>query len=227
MNISAEKAHQLQSKLSTEIIFEDKLPLKINRIAGVDVAYTKNLSIGATAVLSYDSLQLLETAVSLCKTSFQYFPTLLSFREIPPALLSIRKLKIKPDVFLVDGHGFAHPYGCGFASHLGLLIGKPTIGVAKKRLIGTPSETKQNVRFLEFGGKIVGAAFTTEQSRKPVYVSVGNMITLSTAIEIVRHCSANNRIPEPLRKAHQRATAEKQKINIMYDQPKKMRNPCC
>jgi deoxyribonuclease V len=221
MRNSIERAHQLQSRLSKQIIFEDRLPKKINRVAGVDIAYTENLSIGATAVLSYDSFRLQETSTSFCKTRFQYIPTLLSFREIPPAILSIRKLETEPDVFLIDGHGFAHPYGCGFASHLGLLLGRPTIGVAKTRLVGRFCKREQDVDFLEFRGRIVGAALTTRKGNRPVYVSVGHMTSLSTAIELVRHCSMNSRIPEPILRAHQLATAEKRKINIRYDQQKK------
>ena len=96
------------------------------------------LAIGAVAVLDYESLKLLETQVATCQVKMPYIPTLLSFREIPPAMAAIKKLKIQPDVFLVDAQGIAHPYRCGFASHLGLAIGKPTIGAAKSRLIGTP-----------------------------------------------------------------------------------------
>lgn len=211
---SVKKAHQTQLKLSRQIIFEDRLSEKINRVAGVDVAYTESLSIGATVVLNYGTLQLMESSVSHCKTKFPYVPTLLSFREIPPVLLSIKKLRTQPDVFLVDGQGFAHPYGCGFASHLGLIIGKPTIGVAKSRLVGECYEKKGDVEFLRFKGRTVGAAVTTKQGSKPVYVSVGHMISLPTAIEIVEHLSTNNRVPEPIIKAHQLATAEKRKINI-------------
>ena len=78
---SIEKAHKTQLKLSKQIIFEDRLPEKIRYVAGVDVAYGKGLSIGAVAVLDYDSLKLVESQTALCKTRFPYIPTLLSFRE--------------------------------------------------------------------------------------------------------------------------------------------------
>ena len=133
---SVKKAHETQLQLSKHIVFEDRLPEKIRLVAGVDVAYVKEMSIGVVAVLDHDSLKIVESQTAHCKISFPYIPTLLSFREIPPTVLSIKKLKTQPDVFLVDGQGFAHPYRCGFASHLGLAIGKPTIGVAKSRLFG-------------------------------------------------------------------------------------------
>jgi len=213
---SVKKAHETQLRLSKEIIFEDTLPEKIGFVAGVDVAYARGMSIGAVAVLDYDSLKLVESQTALCKTRFPYIPTLLSFREIPPAVLSIKKLHVQPDIFLVDGQGFAHPYRCGFASHLGLAIGKPTIGVAKSRLFGEAERTKteDKVAFLKHKGEVVGAIVTIKRGCKPVYVSVGHMVSLETAIKIVKHCARHNRIPEPVLKAHETATLEKRKINI-------------
>ena len=214
---SVKKAHKTQLRLSKQIIFEDTLPKKIKFVAGVDVAYARGMSIGAVAVLDYDSLKLVESQTAFCKTRFPYIPTLLSFREIPPAVLSIKKLQVQPDVFLVDGQGFAHPYGCGFASHLGLAIGKPTIGVAKSRLFGEAERTKteDKVAFLKHKGEVVGAIVTIKRGCKPVYVSVGHMVSLETAIKIVKHCACHNRSPEPILKAHEIATLEKRKINMV------------
>lgn len=215
-NFSIEKAHETQLRLSKQIVLEDALPKKTRFVAGVDVAYVKDLAICAVAVLDYASLELVESKTAVCKTRFPYVPTLLSFRETPPTVLCIKKLRLQPDVFLVDGHGFAHPYRCGFASHLGLVIGKPTIGVAKGRLFGKMEDVRgeKDVVLLENEDEVVGAVVKTKQGCKPVYVSVGHMISLETAIEIVRHCICRSRIPEPISKAHQIATAEKRKINI-------------
>ena len=212
---SIEKAHKTQLKLSKQIILEDRLPEKIRYVAGVDVAYCKEMSIGAVAVLDYDSLELVESQTALCKTRFPYIPTLLSFREIPPAVLCVKKLRVQPDVFLVDAQGFAHPYHCGFASHLGLVINKPTVGAAKSRLFGEAEEygSKENVAFLKHKGKVVGAAVTTKHGCKPVYISVGHMVSLETAIKIVKHCVRKYRVPEPTLKAHKIAALEKRKVN--------------
>jgi deoxyribonuclease V len=213
---SAEKAHKTQMKLSKRILFEDKLPRKIRFVGGVDTAYIRDISIGAAAVLDFPSLKLVESKVATCKTRFPYIPTLLSFREVPPSVLAIHKLSIQPDVFLVDGHGYAHPYRCGFASHLGLVMKKPTIGVAKGKLIGNLEHSKDNskVVYIRHKGDIIGAMMTPKPERKPVYVSVGNMVSLETAIKIVKHCTMHNRIPEPIRVAHRVAAVEKRKINI-------------
>jgi deoxyribonuclease V len=213
---SAKKAHDAQLHMSEKIIFKDKLHKRIHLVAGVDIAYTDDLSIGAVAVLDYDSLKIVERQTAVCKTCFPYVPTLLSFREIRPAVLCIRKLRARPDVFLIDGHGFAHPYHCGFACHLGLILKQPAIGVAKSRLIGEvkTAMSKVDADLFECDRKIIGAAVTTKKGCKPVYVSIGHMISLETAVKIVKHCAKNNRIPEPILTAHRMATSEKRKINI-------------
>jgi deoxyribonuclease V len=209
-NFSIEKAHKTQLCLSQKIILEDTLPRQIKTVAGVDVSYLGNIGVGATTVLDYESLKPLESQVATCQVKMPYIPTLLSFREIPPAIESIRKLKIQPDVFLVDAQGLAHPYRCGFASHLGLIVGKPTIGAAKSRLIGEPAEVNGQT-FLVDKGEVIGAVVTTKQGSKPIYVSIGHMVSLETAVKIVKHC-AKNRIPEPTLQAHKLATKERIKL---------------
>jgi deoxyribonuclease V len=154
---------------------------------------------------------LLEVQTAFCKDRFPYIPTLLSFREVSPAVSCIKKLHLQPDIFLVDGHGIAHPYRCGFASHLGLVIRKPTIGVAKSKLVGEIREKGENA-LLTYKGEIVGSVVTTKQGFKPVYVSVGHMTTLDRAIEVVKHCARGSRVPEPILRAHEIATEEARKI---------------
>ncbi|MEM3565570.1 MAG: endonuclease V [Candidatus Bathyarchaeia archaeon] len=209
---SVEKARKAQLQLSKHIIFEDRLPKVIRYVAGVDVAYAGSLATSAVAVLDYDGLDLVEAQTAFCKVAFPYVPTLLSFRELPPTLMCIRKLKIQSDVFLVDGQGYAHPYRCGFASHLGVVLGRPTIGVAKSRLVGEvePFDDK-DFAYLRHGGEIVGVALKTSVG-KVLYVSVGHMVSLRTAIKIVRHCTRYGGVPEPLRIAHDIATVERNKI---------------
>ena len=211
---SIPKAHKTQLRLSAKIITEDRLPQKINRVAGVDVAYSDELATGAVAVLDYDSLELLESQTATCEVKFPYIPTLLSFREIPPAVACIRKLKSQPDAFLADGQGMAHPYKCGFASHLGLAVGKPTVGVAKSRLIGKPIEVGGEV-LLVHNGQIIGSVVTLKKGSKPVYVSVGHQTSLATAVKIVKHCTRRSeRIPEPLLQAHRIASEERKRIGF-------------
>jgi len=185
------------------------------RVAGVDVSYTDELAIGAAAVLDFASLELLERQAATIKVKFPYIPTLLSFREIPPAVACIKKLRLQPDVLLADGQGLAHPYGCGFASHLGLAVGKPTIGVAKSRLIGEPTTIAGQV-FLVQKGRIIGAVVTTREGVKPVYVSVGHLVSLETAVKIAKHCVRNSKLPEPIWQAHKIATEERKRVQAKH-----------
>lgn len=212
---SIEKARKAQSRISKRVICEDRLSV-VRFVGGVDVAYAGNLSIGAAVVLNYGSMELVEAQTVSCKTRFPYVPTLLSFREVASAVSSIRKLRAQPNVFLVDGHGVVHPYGCGFASHLGVVLGMPTIGVAKGRLFGKleSSSERGDVAYLKHGDRVLGAAVTTKQGCKPVFVSVGHMVSLETAIKIVRDCCRHTRIPKPILEAHKLAALEKRKINI-------------
>jgi len=204
----------MQRRLSKKLLFEDTLPDRVDYVAGVDVAYLEGTSVGAVAVLDGGTLSLVEFQVAHVKTRFPYVPTFLSFREIPPAYSAIRKLHTEPDVFLVDGQGFAHPYGLGFASHLGLILDKPTVGVAKSLLCGKVEQNVEcgRVEALEHMGEIVGAVVVTKKGTKPVYVSVGHRVSLKRATEIVIECTGKYRIPEPTRRAHIIANEEKRRL---------------
>ena len=210
---SVKKAHGMQLRLSKKLIFEDTLPEAVDYVAGVDVAYLEGTSVSAVAVLDLSTLSQVEVQVAHAKTRFPYIPTLLSFREIPPAYSAIKKLHIKPDVFLVDGQGFAHPYGLGFASHLGLILDKPTIGVTKSLLCG---KVEQNVEHgwapLYYKGAVIGAEVVTKQGTKPVYVSVGHRVSLKRATEIIIECMGKYKLPEPIRRAHIIANEEKRRL---------------
>jgi deoxyribonuclease V len=209
---SVKKAHAIQLRLSERVIREDTLPRTLRYVAGVDVAYVGDLSIAAVAVLDYSSLSLVEAQKVAVKTQFPYIPTLLSWREIRPAKAAIRKLKTRPDVFLVDAQGIAHPYRLGFASHLGVLLDKPTIGVAKSLLcgqIGSPNQ--QGWMPITDKREVIGAAIKRDEKTQPIYVSVGHGVSLERAIEIARHCTKSARIPEPIRIAHTLASEEKRK----------------
>ena len=201
--ISLEEAKRLQMLLSKRVIREDRLREPITHVAGVDVAYRGEYSIGAAAVLDYASMELIETKTSRQATRFPYKSTFLSFRELPPIVSAMDKLRIQPDVTLVDGHGVAHPRRLGLASHLGLVLDAPTIGVAKNLLCGKV-EDNGNDRWKPVIHKheTVGAAVFTRPNAKPVYVSIGHKVSLDTAREIVLHCARKYRIPEPLRTAH-------------------------
>ncbi len=215
VEFSIRKARLSQACLAKEVIEEDRLPRQIGLVGGVDAAYARDWAFGAAVVLDYGSLEFREVQTATQRVEFPYVPTLLSFRELPVVEACIRKLKLQPDVLLVDGHGKAHPYRCGLASHLGVMLGKPTVGVAKNRLVGEPKRIRENV-FLVQNGEVVGAVVVTCKGTKPLYVSVGHMVSLLTPVEIVKHCSRVSRVPEPVRLAH-RLTAEERKAKNAVD----------
>jgi deoxyribonuclease V len=207
------KAQKTQKRLSKLIVPVDRLPETIACIAGVDVAYTQGVSIGAVVSLVFPSLSLVEVQVTRRKTQFPYIPGLLAFREIAPISAAVKKLNRRPDVFLVDGHGYAHPNRLGLASHLGLVIRQPTIGVAKKVLCGRvqPLGPDGLARIIE-DDELIGYGVVKETGAKPIYVSVGHLVSLRRAVAVVKSCLRGHRLPEPLRRAHAVATAEKTRL---------------
>ena len=212
-NFSIEKAHAMQQQLSKRVIRVDCLPQTIQYVAGVDVAYAPGRSAGAVVVLDFPSLSLIESQVSHVKTRFPYVPTLLSFREVPPALSAVKGLHVQPDAFLIDAQGIMHPYRLGFAAHLGLVMDKPTIGVAKSPLCGESDDLRgRKWALIRDRGEIVGAKVVTKTGTRPVYVSIGHKVSLETAIGRVLDCTRRNRLPEPTRLAHVIAAEERKKL---------------
>lgn len=173
----------------------------------------------ACAVYKYPELEEIEVAIytESPKKTFPYVPGYLSFREIPFLLKAIEKLKSPVDLFMVDGQGRAHPRGMGLAVHLGLLLKKPTIGSAKKRLYGAETEVaakKGSVSYLrDKKGDIIGAKLRTRDNVKPVYVSQGWGVSLERAVEIVLNSCPKYRLPEMIRAAHNNAQINGGKIN--------------
>jgi len=140
---------RIQGELRGKIILRDEFPSKIKTIAGVDHAFPeKDRILSCIVVMNYLDMKLIEKKFSEMKVDFPYIPGLLAFREGPSIIKAYRKLKRKPDVLMVDGHGIAHPRGIGIASHVGVLLDTASIGVAKKRLVGDyriPQVTPQSV----------------------------------------------------------------------------------
>ena len=127
--------------------------------------------------------------------STKYVPGFLGFREGPLIVGIAENVRTRPDVFLIDGQGVAHPRKFGLACHVGLALDQPTIGVAKSRLYGRSDDNK----ILDPGGEVIGRILTAD-SRK-FYVSVGHRISLETASHLVEKSLVNGH-PAPLRQAH-------------------------
>jgi deoxyribonuclease V len=178
-------------------------------IAGVDISVNRfnKTGTGAVVILSYPDLKVMEIQVVTDRIEFPYVPGLLSFREAPLILAAFEKITLVPDIVMVDGQGIAHPRRMGIASHLGLLLGIPTIGCAKSRLCGVYEIPGAAGSYTELtdNGEVIGAVLRTKTNVKPLYVSIGHMIDLPSATKWVTACCRGYRLPEPSRLAHQAA----------------------
>ena len=205
------EAIALQATLRSQVSLEDALPQTVQYVAGVDAGFEAGGTVtrAAVVVLKFPALTLVETALVKRPTTFPYVPGLLSFREIPAVLEALAQLRIAPDLILCDGQGIAHPRRVGIASHLGLIVDCPTIGVAKSRLVGThaevPSAKGAWVPLLD-QGECIGAVLRSRANTKPLYISPGHKLSLPTALEYVLHCTPKYRLPETTRLADRLAS---------------------
>jgi deoxyribonuclease V len=207
---TSQEAIALQQTLREQIIPTDQLG-EVRLVAGVDVGFEDDgqTTRAAVAILSFPDLQLQEQVIARRPTSFPYIPGLLSFREIPAVLDALAKLKSTPDLLLCDGQGIAHPRRLGIASHLGLIVNLPTIGVGKSLLVGKHGEVpdeKGKWTPLQHQNETIGAVLRTRPGTKPLYISLGHRISLETAIDYVMRCTTKYRLPETTRFAHKLAS---------------------
>lgn len=207
--LSPAEARALQQRLRGEVLATGG-PGDVRLVAGVDVSAGRFGTVGraAVVVLEYPALRAVEQAAEEAPVPFPYVPGLLSFREIPLLLPAFERLRRTSDLLVVDGQGVAHPRRFGLAAHLGVLLGLPTIGCAKSRLIGThdavPDERGASVPLLD-RGEVIGAVVRTRPGVKPLYISVGHRIGLESAVEWILRLTRGLRLPEPTRLAHQAA----------------------
>ncbi|HEY9147853.1 MAG TPA: deoxyribonuclease V, partial [Gammaproteobacteria bacterium] len=142
-------------------------------------------------------------------TRFPYVPGLLSFREVPAVLAALEQLSALPDLLLCDGQGIAPPRRLGIASHLGVLLDLPTIGVAKSRLVGEhaePGEEKGAWQPLTDKGETLGCVLRSRSNVKPLYISPGHRVSVESARHWVMACLTRYRLPETTRWAHRLAS---------------------
>jgi len=208
--VSVTQAIEIQKKLAGQVSRKNEIVNVPHFIAGVDISVdrVRKTGIGAVVVTKYPELEIMETRVVKDTLGFPYVPGLLSFRESPLVLAACEKLEVKPDLIIVDGHGYAHPRRAGIASHLGLLLDTPTIGCAKSLLCGTyemPDKTKGSYSDIIDNKEVIGVALRTKEGVKPVFVSIGHKVDLEAAIYWVLGCCRGYRLPEPARFAHMAA----------------------
>lgn len=213
-NVSVQEAIEIQKSLKKKIILK-KGSLEINKIAGADVSFSlkRRRMVAAVAVCDFVRLTVIRKVWAYSRMRFPYIPGLLTFREGPALLAAFRKIKEEPDLIIFDGQGIAHPRRMGIATHMGILLNRPSIGCAKTPLYGDfaiPQTKRGSFRLIKERetGEVLGACLRTRKNVRPVFVSAGYKIDLQTAIEVILYCSPKYRIPEPIRLAHSIANEE-------------------
>jgi len=210
-DLTPAEARALQERLSSRVVRRNELHA-LHTVAGVDISTAQGRAHAAIVILRFPELEPIDSAEADLPLTFPYVPGLLAFREAPAILAAAALLRTAPDLFIVDGHGLAHPRRMGIASHVGLFLDRPTIGCAKSRLCGETrylGRVSGDCTALVDAGEVVGVALRTRTDVEPVYVSIGHKVDLPTAIYYVLRCCWGYRIPEPTRWAHQVAGGAK------------------
>ncbi|MGW7047412.1 endonuclease V [Streptomyces avermitilis] len=202
-----EEARAVQDELRGRVILDEPGPPPgTGRVTGVDVAYDdeRDVVVAAAVVLDAATLDVVAEATAVGEVSFPYVPGLLAFREIPTVLAALDALPGPPGLIVCDGYGVAHPRRFGLASHLGVLTGLPTIGVAKNPFTFSyddPGAPRGSAAPLLAGADEVGRALRTQSGVKPVFVSVGHRVDLDHACAHTLALTPKYRIPETTRRA--------------------------
>ena len=201
VEIDIRRAIDLQKKLSEKVLLElnsfRSIELnKVKYVVGVDAAYNRDLMVGVAVAIDFENRHLLTYSVVKKKTPMNYIPGLLAFREAPAYIAAIKKLPIRPDVIFVDGHGLSHPRALGIATHIGLVLDKPTVGIAKKRLYGEIVEDRGKKYVIAHGHRV---AQIIVHKGKELYVSIGYKISLESAVRITVYLlDQKHKLPLPI-----------------------------
>jgi deoxyribonuclease V len=202
---TAAQARAEQDRLRPLVRTTGSLPAPLRTVAGLDVAYGGDDRLAAAVVvLDADTLAPVDQATAVGVAAFDYVPGLFAFRELPALLAALAALSTVPDVLVCDGHGLAHPRRFGLACHLGVLLDRPTIGIAKTPLSGRyepPGPRRGAGSALLADGEVVGRALRTRDGVKPVYVSVGHRLDLDAACALALRLTPRYRLPETTRRA--------------------------
>jgi deoxyribonuclease V len=214
-DVTPAEARKIQRKLAHLVERKDRLP-RLRLVAGADVAleiaepggwrHGRGRAFAGVVVYRFPEMEEIERVSAHLPLRFPYVPGLLSFREMPALIAAFAKLRHAPDLIFCDGQGYAHPRRLGIASHLGLVLDRPTIGVAKSVLIGKYREPGKRAGSSsplvdEKSGEVIGVALRTRQRAQPVFVSLGHRISLKTAVKLTLAVCGGYRLPRPTRDA--------------------------
>lgn len=205
----------LQNELRSKINIKDTFNIDTVRlIAGVDLAYwndnnNQEYAVCCIVIIDKTTHKLIETKSYSDKIKVPYMPGFLAFRELPLVVKTAELLEHKPDLYMFDGNGYLHPRHMGIATHASFYLDAPTIGVAK-----TYYRVEKNLEYIEpgtcagnytdivYNNEVYGRVLRTHDNVRPVFVSVGNNISLDTAVTLTMDMvGSESRIPIPTRLA--------------------------
>ena len=190
-------------------------------VAGVDQAFDGETAVSAVVVMRGDSV--VERTHAVEPAEIPYIPGLLSFREGGAILSALTTLDTDPDVLLVDGSGRIHYREAGLATHIGVTLDVPAVGVAKGLLCGRPTASitgmsegervpiEADSEVTAEDETVIGYAVQTRQYDSPnrhinpLYVSPGHAVSAETAADLVAATAIRYKLPEPIRRADQYA----------------------
>jgi deoxyribonuclease V len=206
-NVSVREAVALQNELRSRVIPRPPTGFAPRLVGGADISIEKFSTRGFAGIVVIDAatMRTVDQATAVVEIGFPYVPGLLSFRELPAVQRAWDSLRTKPDVLIFDGAGYAHPRRFGLACHGGVLLEVPTIGCSKSILVGRHgplADERGATQELIDRGEVVGAALRLRAGVSPVYVSIGHLVDLPTAIAVVRSMGFGFREPETTRRAH-------------------------
>lgn len=184
-------------------------------VAGVDAAFLGDKIVSTACVYTYPALECVERVWHAEGVEFPYIPGYLSFREGPAVVEAVEKLSTRPDLVLFDGQGIAHPRGLGIAAVVGVVLGIPSVGCGKSRLVGEydePGGEKGSQSPLVYKGDVVGSVVRTRTGVKPLFVSPGHLVDLAGAVEVTLGCATRYRLAEPVRCADRLSKRIKKEI---------------
>ena len=209
-----QKLTEQQRELSKQVIIQ-KPTFPLNTIAGCDSSFIGENILSVFVVLDFNSLAILETQWHYDTVELPYIPGFLAFREAPNLLKAYDKLSLKPDVIMVDGHGISHPRRMGIASHLGVHLQKPTMGLAKNILAGKfeePAPSQGSTSPVIHRQEHIANAIRTKEKVKVVFASAGHLMDLETATRLALETTRKHKLPEPTRLADHYAEVYKKEV---------------
>ena len=206
-----------QKELAKKLVIAP-LDKEIKTVAGCDSSIFRGEHIlSVFVVLDFPSLELIESRFYVSPIELPYIPGLLAFREMPNVLRAYELLENEPDLIMVDGHGISHPRKMGIATHIGIELDKPTIGIAKKRLVGSyedPAIEKGSCTDLTRYKQVIGKVLRNKNKVQPIFVSVGHKITLEEALEFTHQTTTKYRLPETTRIADAHSKSYKKEVRL-------------